>query len=59
MENKKEGQIDILTIYSNYLHTLEYNNEYGDKYGDSLELIKFYEERLKIHSIKPIKQGSK
>ena len=39
---------DKLTIYRNYLTALEYHQEYGDKYGDTKELIEMYEKRLEI-----------
>lgn len=39
---------DKLTLYRNYLATLEYNKEYGNKYGDTKELIEIYEKKLEI-----------
>ena len=39
---------DKLTLYRNYLATLEYNKEYGNKYGDTKELIEMYEKKLEI-----------
>ena len=38
---------DKLTLYRNYLTTLEYNKEYGNKYGDTKELIEMYEKNCK------------
>ena len=43
MKNK-----DKLTLYRNYLATLEYHKEYGDKYGDTKELIEIYERKLEL-----------
>lgn len=37
---------DLLMIYRNYLASLQYRKEYGDKYGDTEELIEMYEKRL-------------
>lgn len=37
---------EILIIYRNYLFALQEREEYGDKYGDTDELIKMYEEKL-------------
>lgn len=48
MENKKINSIDLLIIYKNYLHSIMYRKEYKDKYGDTIELIKMYEEKLKL-----------
>ena len=42
MEKKK----DLFIIYSNYLHALVERREYGDKYGDTEELIEAYEKQL-------------
>jgi len=39
---------NLLEIYRNYLYSLRMQQEYGDKYGDTKELIKLYEEELKI-----------
>ena len=39
---------DKLTLYRNYLATLEYHQEYGNKYGDTKELIEIYEKKLEI-----------
>lgn len=39
---------DQLELYRNYLATLQYHQEYGDKYGDTEELIKIYEEKLNM-----------
>jgi hypothetical protein len=40
--------IDLLTLYKNYLFALREREEYGDKYGDTDEIIKMYEMKLKI-----------
>lgn len=37
---------DLLVIYKLYLHSLMYQKEYGNKYGDTDEIIKMYEEIL-------------
>ena len=39
---------DLLELYRNYLYSLEYRKEYGDKYGDTDELIKGYEKKLGV-----------
>lgn len=39
---------DTLQMYKNYLYALREQQEYGDKYGDTDELIKMYEENLNI-----------
>ena len=47
---------DILTIYQNYLHALQFKEEYGDIYGDTEEIIQLYEEELKKHNIKLVRK---
>ena len=47
---------DILNLYRNYLYALQMHEEYGDKYGDTDELIRGYEEELKKHSISLVKK---
>lgn len=42
MENKE----DLIIIYRNYLYALEERKIYGDRYGDTDELIKIYEKKL-------------
>lgn len=37
---------DLLTIYHNYLYSLQVREEYGNIYGDTDELISMYEEKL-------------
>lgn len=37
---------DLLEIYRNYLFALQEREEYGDKYGDTEELIEQYEKEL-------------
>ena len=44
---KIEKEYNII-IYKNYLHSLMYRNEFGDKYGDTEEIIKMYEKKLKL-----------
>ena len=49
MDNKKT--IDTLEMYRNYLYALQERQEYGDKYGDTDELVEMYEEKLKIKKL--------
>lgn len=37
-----------LEQYRNYLQSIQYHQEYGDKYGDTKELIEMYERELKM-----------
>jgi hypothetical protein len=39
-------KIDKLQIYRNYLSTLATRQEYGDKYGDTEEIVEMYEKQL-------------
>ena len=39
---------NLLELYRNYLFALQAREEYGDKYGDTKEIIENYEEQLKI-----------
>lgn len=48
MENEK----DLLTLYKNYIFALQTREEFGEKYGDTDEIIKQYEEKLKIKSLR-------
>jgi len=48
--------IDLLTLYKNYLFALREREEFGDKYGDTEELIKIYELKLKNIIDNPKKQ---
>ena len=43
---------DLLTLYKNYIFALQTREEYGEKYGDTDEIIKQYEEKLKIKSLR-------
>lgn len=38
---------DLLTIYRNYIYTLEERQKYGTTYSDTDEIIEMYEEALK------------
>ncbi|MBR2712708.1 MAG: hypothetical protein IKE73_03270 [Bacilli bacterium] len=38
---------DLLVLYRNYLFAIQEREEFGDKYGDTDELIKMYEMKLK------------
>ena len=48
MENEK----DLLMLYRNYIFALQTREEYGTQYGDTDEIIKQYEENLKIKSLR-------
>lgn len=48
MENEK----DLLTLYKNYIFALQTREEFGTQYGDTDEIIKQYEEMLKIKSLR-------
>ena len=37
---------NIIEIYLNYLHTIRIREEYGDLYGDTDEIIKYYENKI-------------
>lgn len=37
-----------LELYRNYLYALICHQEYGDKYGDTKELIEMYEKKLEL-----------
>ena len=39
---------DLLMLYRNYLFAIQEREEFGDKYGDTEEIIKYYEKVLKI-----------
>ena len=54
MSNEKNNKIkiDLLTIYRNYLFSLQEREEYGDLYGDTDEIINMYEKILEEHKIK-------
>lgn len=39
---------DLLRLYQNYLYALREKQLYGDKYGDTDEIIKMYEDILEI-----------
>ena len=43
---------ELLTLYKLYLYALHKRKEYGDKYGDTDELIKMYEEKLIKEKVK-------
>lgn len=46
---------DILLLYRNYLFSLQEREEYGDLYGDTEEIIKYYEETLEQEKVKKCK----
>ena len=39
---------DLIELYKNYLFVLREREEYGNKYGDTDEIIEMYEKKLKI-----------
>ena len=41
-------ELELLILYRNYLFALQTREEFGDKYGDTDEIIDMYEEKLKI-----------
>ena len=49
---------DLLELYRNYLFALQERAEYGDKYGDTDEIIENYEKVLKLKKrcANPIKE---
>lgn len=49
---------NILELYRNYLFALQTREEYGDKYGDTDEIIEMYEKKLKENGIK-VKEKTK
>ena len=51
--NKKTLK-DLFIIYRNYLFAIQERNEYGDKYGDTKEIINIYENELKKYGIKKL-----
>lgn len=46
---------DLLRLYQNYLYALREKQLYGDKYGDTDEIIKMYEDILEIKPNKNVK----
>ena len=50
---------DLLMLYRNYIFALQTRKEFGEKYGDTDEIIKQYEEKLKIKSLSGEKNGKK
>jgi hypothetical protein len=46
---------DLLELYRNYLFALQEREEYGDRYGDTDELIETYEKTLKLTRANPVK----
>lgn len=39
---------NLITLYKLYLYALEERKRYGEKYGDTEEIIEMYEKKLKI-----------
>ena len=52
---------DILVAYRNYLFSLQAREEFGDKYGDTEDLLKMYEKKLgfTLREIKIEKENKK
>lgn len=50
---------NIFVIYRNYLFALQERNEFGDKYGDTEEIIQIYENKLQEHGIKILTKNKK
>ena len=53
--NKNKFEVDVITLYINYLHALETYREFGDRYGDTIEIIEMYQEKLEERNIKTLK----
>ena len=47
--------MNLLETYNNYLHAIDYEEQYGNKYGDS-EALRIYEKMLQEHHIRIIKK---
>lgn len=43
---------EIIDKYRNYLHSIEYNKEYGELYGDTSALLRMYEKQLEEYHIR-------
>ena len=41
-------ELELLMLYRNYLFALQTREEFGDKYGDTDEIIKMYEKKLGV-----------
>ena len=54
--NKKEKNrlTNLYNIYRNYLFAIREREEFGNKYGDTDELIMMYEKKLQEHGIKAL-----
>lgn len=50
-ETKQEQQEDVMTLYKLYSFAVQEREEYGDKYGDTDELMQMYEEKLEENGI--------
>ena len=50
----KNENLEILTIYKNYLYSIEERKTYDDLYGDTDELMLLYEEELEKYNIKKL-----
>jgi len=59
--NKKDksGLTDLYITYRNYLYALQEREEFGDKYGDTKEIIEIYEKELEEHNIKKLTKAKK
>lgn len=47
-------KLDLMRLYLNYLFALDQRRLHGEKYGDTLELIKIYEEHLEQYGVKKV-----
>lgn len=43
--------MNLLETYNNYLHAIDYEEQYANKYGDS-EALRIFEKMLQEHHIK-------
>lgn len=43
-----QKELELLMLYRNYIFALQTREEFGDKYGDTDEIIKIYEKKLGI-----------
>lgn len=50
---------DIYILYKNYLTSIQYHKEFGEKYGDTLDLILSYEHQLEQYGISTFNYAQK
>ena len=51
--------MNILQLYNNYLHAIDYEEQYGNKYGDNASILRMYEKMLLEYKIKIITKDGK